>query len=210
MAKKEKKPRNVKRRCKFVKPDGKQCETPALKDKDLCMFHDPEMEAKRELARKKGVSASKLIRLLPPETANIEVKHPDDVVKLVGDTIDQVRTGEIDPKIAQVVGTLAGILLDAIQVAHRYTLTEDIEKVRQLRVSLTSRHAAKSIEHTEGNEPGTGPVQDADWEHAVPGEVETGPESDPVFGGDAPRPLAEEVPQIPQEPDHSPLFTPER
>ena len=38
-----------------------------------------------------------------------------DLVNLLGDTIDDVRVGRLDPKVANSVGYLAGIILKALQ-----------------------------------------------------------------------------------------------
>ena len=48
-----------------------------------------------------------------PEMSSVAVRTPQDVVNLFGETISQLRRGEIDPRIANSVGYLSGIILKA-------------------------------------------------------------------------------------------------
>ncbi len=72
-----------------------------------------------------------------------------DVKGLLSDTIHQVRTGVIDPKVANCVGYLSGILLKAIEVG-------DIEE----RLS--------AMEAVVGRSPRTGYA--SDFDRPLPGE----------------------------------------
>lgn len=47
------------------------------------------------------------------EAPDVAVESAQDVVRLLGETISQVRRGEIDPRIANSVGYLSGIVLKA-------------------------------------------------------------------------------------------------
>ncbi|MFH1374362.1 MAG: hypothetical protein ABII79_11250 [bacterium] len=66
---------------------------------------------------------------MPKEAAEFEVKKSEDVVKLLSVTINQVRRGEIDPRIANSVGYLSGIILRAREqgdIEERLTQIEQI------------------------------------------------------------------------------------
>jgi len=43
------------------------------------------------------------------------VPSPDDVLLLLADTIDEVKTGQLDPKVANSVGYLVGVMLKALE-----------------------------------------------------------------------------------------------
>jgi len=47
--------------------------------------------------------------------SNIEIKNTSDIVELLNETINQVRTGKIEVKIANAVGYLSGICLKALE-----------------------------------------------------------------------------------------------
>ena len=50
---------------------------------------------------------------LPADAPDVKVEDGADVVKLLGATINQVRRGEIDPRVANAVGYLSNIVLSA-------------------------------------------------------------------------------------------------
>ncbi len=53
--------------------------------------------------------------VLPSSAPDAKLETADDAVKLLADTINQVRRGEIDPKIANAVGHLAGLLMRGLK-----------------------------------------------------------------------------------------------
>lgn len=50
---------------------------------------------------------------LPADTPEVKVESSADVARLLSATINQVRRGELDPRIGNTVGYLANILLTA-------------------------------------------------------------------------------------------------
>jgi hypothetical protein len=54
--------------------------------------------------------------VLNAETLATDIRSVADVKGLLSETIHQVRTGALDPKVANCVGYLSGILLKAIEV----------------------------------------------------------------------------------------------
>lgn len=50
---------------------------------------------------------------LPPQTPNHAIKSAQDVVSLLSESVSQVRRGEIDPRIANAIGYLSGMILKA-------------------------------------------------------------------------------------------------
>jgi len=60
--------------------------------------------------------------------SNIEIKNTSDVVSLLNETINQVRTGEIEVKIANAVGYLSGICLKALEQGDMEKRVEALEE----------------------------------------------------------------------------------
>jgi len=49
-----------------------------------------------------------------PVDITVQFTSFKDVQRLLGDTIDQVRKGEIDPEVAKSIGNLSGVLVRAL------------------------------------------------------------------------------------------------
>ena len=52
--------------------------------------------------------------MLPPETPDNPLRSTTDVSTLLSESINQVRRGQLDPRVANAVGYLASILLNAL------------------------------------------------------------------------------------------------
>jgi hypothetical protein len=52
---------------------------------------------------------------LPPDAPDLPLNSVCDVVRLLGETINQVRTGRLGVNVGNCVGVLAGVLLKAIE-----------------------------------------------------------------------------------------------
>ena len=100
--------------CEQIKVDGTRCQANARTGSKFCFFHDPEVAAKRTAARKAGGIERSRRAVLPADTPDRSLSSIDDVVALLGETINQTRTGTLDPKVANAVGYLSGILLKAL------------------------------------------------------------------------------------------------
>ena len=101
-----------KKSCTASKDDGTACGAAALPGSQFCFFHDPAKAAARRQAQSAGGLANKMATL-PADAPDVKVEDGADVVKLLGETINQVRRGEIDPRVGNSVGYLANIVLAA-------------------------------------------------------------------------------------------------
>jgi hypothetical protein len=101
-----------KKSCTATKDDGTACGAAALPGSRFCFFHDPAKAAARRQAQSAGGLANKMATL-PADAPDVKVEDGADVVKLLGETINQVRRGEIDPRVGNSVGYLANIVLAA-------------------------------------------------------------------------------------------------
>ena len=106
----------MKTKCEFQKKNGQRCGADAQSGKTLCVFHDPAKAAAGRRARRLGgINRSQTAAALPPETPDHPLNNVHDVSLLLGQSINQVRRGQLDPRVANAVGYLASILLGALQ-----------------------------------------------------------------------------------------------
>jgi len=80
------------------------------------------------MARQKGGYARKS-PTLPKNIPEFELKVAEDVVRLLSITINQVRRGEIDPRVANAVGYLSGIILKAKEQGDIEKRLKQIEEI---------------------------------------------------------------------------------
>jgi hypothetical protein len=113
-------------RCTYRKPNGSRCRANARPGRTFCTFHDPDLAAERAEGRRQGgVNRCQKMATLPADTPDLSLQTVDDVVKLLGATVNQVRTGKIAVPVANSVGILAGTLLKALE-------TSDLDKRLQV------------------------------------------------------------------------------
>ena len=101
-------------RCKYRK-GKRRCKNYALTGDEFCFFHSPKKAKERAKAQRKGGKKALADKKRVLGESNIEIKKTSDVVSLLNETINQVRTGEIEVKIANAVGYLSGICLKALE-----------------------------------------------------------------------------------------------
>lgn len=118
--------------CKATrKRDGQPCTAQTQAGRDYCFFHDPDKVEEVKAAQVKGGEVSMRATLDPRavkpwrghDGAITVLQTPTigDLLNLLSDTVDEVRTGQIDPKVANAVGYLTGIMLKCLQ----YDLLEE-------------------------------------------------------------------------------------
>ena len=100
--------------CKHVKADGTRCRARKVHASAYCFFHDPARAAERAAARQAGGRKGKAA-VLPPDTPLRPVRTAGDVIELLGETIHQVRTGTLDPRVGNCIGYLSAIVLKATE-----------------------------------------------------------------------------------------------
>jgi hypothetical protein len=106
-------------KCEHKKSNGERCGAKALTNDRFCFFHSPTKNQERRRARSAGgVSRSQKTAALPPDTEARCLQSPTDVCGLLGETINQVRCGLMDSRIATTVGYLAAALLRGMEHGH--------------------------------------------------------------------------------------------
>ncbi len=100
-------------KCKHIKEDGDECKANAMEN-GYCYLHNPEItEEEKQLARVKG---GKNNAVMVGEIMEIKkIKTSSDVVSLMEDTINEVKRGRLDTRVANTIGYLAGVTQKAIK-----------------------------------------------------------------------------------------------
>jgi hypothetical protein len=103
-------------KCHYRKKDGIGCGANAQPKNGLCVFHDPERAADGRRARQAGgLHRSRPAAVLPSDTQDFPLGNTKEVSALLSDSINQLRRGELDPRVANAVGYLSSVLLRSLE-----------------------------------------------------------------------------------------------
>lgn len=114
------------KRCNFIKPDGKNCNAWPMSNSEFCFTHNPETRKAKRKAVIKGGKANKRQTVSLEE---VKIENPKDIVILIGKTINEVRRGMVDVKIANCVFYGTGQFIKAFEIADLEERVMNIEKV---------------------------------------------------------------------------------
>jgi hypothetical protein len=120
--------KSIKQSCKGLTSDGSPCEAAAMRESDFCFFHDPSKAAERHEAHAAGGRQNRM-KTLEAGASDVEVSDSSKLLELLSQTINQVRKGTIDPRVANSVGYLAGI---TAKVLNQNELEDRIAKLEEL------------------------------------------------------------------------------
>jgi hypothetical protein len=125
-------------KCEFGRKDGTICGANAQLGKDVCVFHDPAKQADGRRARRAGgLTRSKPAQVLPAESPDVQLTSSKDVAVLLSESISQTLRGELDPRVANTIGFLSGVLLKALEQG---VVEERLLKVETALGLLAERH----------------------------------------------------------------------
>ena len=113
-------------RCAYIHQGGRTCGGFAVTDSRFCFAHAPEQTAKRDAARRRGGQAGQGTTLAE---SSISVRSLGDVLVLVEATINDVRAGRVDVRVANAVGYLANVAIKAIEQSDLAVRLEALESV---------------------------------------------------------------------------------
>ncbi len=103
--------------CRVRKPNGEQCRANAQAGKNVCVFHDPEQKEDVQRARRAGgINRTRTAIVLPPETPPYQFQNSLDIARFLGETINQVRCGQLDARTANTLGFLANTLFRVLEL----------------------------------------------------------------------------------------------
>lgn len=112
-------------KCCYIKSNNEQCAANAMIGSKFCFSHNPETKEEKIAAVIKGGKTPKRNHnLLPP----ILLEHSKDTINLLTTTINEVRRGSIELKIANCIGYLSGHLIKAFEVADLEDRISKLEK----------------------------------------------------------------------------------
>lgn len=104
------------KKCEFQKKNGDRCDADAQTSKSLCVFHDPARASDGQRARRAGgITRSSAAAVLPTDTPDQPLGDTNQVSVLLADSINRLRRGQLDPRIANAMGYLASVLLKALE-----------------------------------------------------------------------------------------------
>jgi hypothetical protein len=102
-------------KCEFPKKDGRRCGANAQPANGLCVFHDPARATEGRRARQAGgINRTRSAATLPSDTPDHPLGTTNDVSNLLADSINKLRRGQLDPRVANAMGYLATVLLRAL------------------------------------------------------------------------------------------------
>jgi len=114
------------RHCAHIRANGEPCRGYPVAGSLYCFVHDPAQADKRDDARRRGGQAG----TIPPlDSSSVNVGTLGDVLALVELTINDVRAGRVDVKVANSVGYLANIAMKAIEQSDLEARLDALEAV---------------------------------------------------------------------------------
>jgi hypothetical protein len=103
-------------KCNSRKRNGSFCGANAQRSNGLCVFHDPAKASDGQRARRAGgVTRSRVAAVLPSDTPDHPLGNVSHVSDLLTDSINRLRRGQLDPRVANAMGYLTGVLLRALE-----------------------------------------------------------------------------------------------
>ena len=123
-------------KCRATRKDGAPCRAEAQSGREYCFFHDPAKTKERHDSKVAGGKAGKLATLaavkpwrgVAGDVDVLKAVTPVELVDLLCNTIDDVRTGAIDPKVANAVGYLAGVI---VKIQEQEALVERLSAIEE-------------------------------------------------------------------------------
>jgi hypothetical protein len=135
------------RPCTQTLPDGRPCRGFATTGSEYCFAHDPARALQRSAAQRAGGKAPRG-RSLPKSAVEVApdpvaIRSNEDLLVLVETTINDLRTGRLDPRVSNAVGYLANVAVKILEQTEIETRLDALEAVldpeRQRAVALRRR-----------------------------------------------------------------------
>ena len=116
-----------KKRCIFVKENGSQCGSYAMKESEFCYFHNPGVEAERIETKRNGGKQKILVVNDSIPCKLIKLENPKQVTKFYSKLINEVMSGQMDLRIATGISYKLNGILKAKELSEFEQRLEDIE-----------------------------------------------------------------------------------
>ena len=119
------------RQCSFTRPNGERCRGRARNGDTMCPFHtsDPATaDRQREGRRRGGRTSRRQPAVLSPGEPDIPLASAADVRRLLARCINLTLRGQLDTKVANSAGHLAGLLVKSLEVDELAARVEALEE----------------------------------------------------------------------------------
>ena len=118
----------INKKCKHTKKDGAKCGAYPMTGSEYCYLHNPNISNEdKKLAQTRG-GTSKFLTVAEPLPV-MKLENPQDTISLIADTINRVRAGELDVRVANCIGVLSGHLIKAFEVTQLKDKVEMIDRI---------------------------------------------------------------------------------
>jgi hypothetical protein len=113
--------------CKFTKDNWNQCNAHAMKDSDYCYLHNSNI-SKQEKKDVQSQWGKANLHTIKKELPVIEVSDIKSIMCLLQDTVNRVRSWDMDIKVANCIWFLSSHLMKAYELEQ---IENKLDKVRQ-------------------------------------------------------------------------------
>src|SRR5262245_12873859 len=107
-------------RCIHRTKENNRCKAYALHGREFCFTHDPSTAEARGMAVRKGGLSPKSRRPGRP-LKRLPVRRPSEMLILLEDTINRVRTDPMTPQQATCIGSLVSLAIRASEMEDPYS-----------------------------------------------------------------------------------------
>lgn len=118
-------------KCKYIGSNEEKCNANAMRGRDFCFSHELSMVEERQQAVKRGGYAPKP-RKGASQLTPIAIKSVGDILTLLEDTLNRVRTEPMTHQKANCIGYLSGIALKALEQNNLEIRLEAVEHAIKL------------------------------------------------------------------------------
>jgi hypothetical protein len=139
--------------CEKIKCDGHCAAFLAIAGSQYCFFHDPATAKARKAAQRQGGEANGSA-VLPADAVDVPLRSGKDVSAFLAETINQVRKGQVSPKIATTVGYLSSLLMKALEttdIEERLARIEQVLKMRGAEETLFNPDEDEGVAYGNGS-----------------------------------------------------------
>jgi hypothetical protein len=117
--------------CTYTKRGSSKCTSFAMKGSDYCYRHNPDISEEDKLnASSKGGRKGSKPEFIETPLPEMKIEKMQDVVALLADTINNVRSGKISTKSGSTIGYLAFIMMMAMDKVNCEKELEEENKLR--------------------------------------------------------------------------------
>ena len=112
--------------CSKLKFNNKKCNGNAMLGSQFCYFHNPAIPDSQKQKNRASGGKQNAIGIVEPLTP-IPLQNTGDVVNLLASTINEVRAGRMEVRMANCLGVLSSHLIKAFEISDLERRVEKLE-----------------------------------------------------------------------------------